>query len=397
MTPILDLRRGTTRPTGRRVSIGTRIVQLIAGALIIFGPPVLMVVGVVNLNHANQISPSVVTAQATVLRNQGSKGRCDTADVAFTTQDGQGAGASVDTDGCLHIGSLVAILYDPTQPDTARLALKDGSSGPPGADEASGMITTGVIFEVIVLACVVYVLRRPPRGVAPPSRDSRRHRLGLLWTPRSLGGCVLAVLLFASCQLMILYTLFGDHLRFAFLIPGAICVACVAYVAVPRRGRYPVIIGWFAAFLIAGVMPSMLDRTWLGMVGTPAQATVTQLQVVCQGDQASCTDTRFYTVTMDDGQVLPYGEIRQDTLGVHNVGDRVRMLADPTGILHPASAQVGFARAIRTAATMLGIAVLVLLVLAAWPWLARRIASTAAGRQAMRLVAATGRRSRRRT
>jgi hypothetical protein len=348
-----------TRQRRTRPSLVVRVVQAIALVVIVGGPTAMIVGGVVGVAHSRQIDSSGVNTTAAVVDNGL---HCNYADVTYRTGVGTQEHGMVDTDGCLAVGSQVQVSYDPAAPNVVRLAFHSGSP----SDEAWGGIVMGAVFILLEVSLLVRILLRA-RG---DSEIGREH--GWWWRHRSVHGVVVAGVVFVMAEIATIFLLFGNRADLLGLVPALLAVACLSYLCVPRmttsksKG-----FAWFACFAAAAVVPYLATNVWIGVVGQPQGATVTQAQEVCQGSPP-CVDTRYYSVQLEDGLQLPYGDMQEDDIGVHRTGDRIKMLTDPTGFVaprpDPGSVQIG------TPISMLVVALLVLLGLGLWPILAGPLA-----------------------
>lgn len=304
-----------------RVGWPLRVVQALALLVIVGGPPALIVTGVIGLRHTQQIDTSGVSAEATVLDNGV---HCNYADVTYATSAGTPERGTVDTDGCLPVGSLTQVRYDPLAPNVVRLAVKAGNP----ADEAWGGIIMGAVLMVLEATLVVAILRRRALGLEIDT--SHRH----LWR-RTRHGIVVASVLLGLSVVSTVYLLFGDRLGLLGVLPAVLSVVCVGYLCVPRSGSVRLKVwAWFPCVVLAALLPYLLTDVWIAVVGQPQGAVVTLARTVCVGS-SPCHDTREYAVQLDDGRQLSFGDLTQDDIGRHNQGDRIELRSDPTGFVAP--------------------------------------------------------------
>ncbi|MBE7187406.1 DUF3592 domain-containing protein [Jatrophihabitans endophyticus] len=318
-------------------------------------PALCIVFGSLSLVHGRQIAQHGVTTKAYVERNiDGPRGGpCESADVSYSTVSGVSEQGTVDTDGCLRVGSLVTVIYDPNVADVVVLKNKAGGS----TSDSGGALWTGLVLLVFEGTAVGWAVLKKGRrgGTLAEHIVERRSPVGIV-----ASGALTAGALFATAY----YALGTGSPDFLGFLIGFIGILPFGYLAVPRlggmsdggRGRH-----WLrgvAWTLCAGILligaPTVRD-VWMKMYGQPVTGVVTHVEKTHDQDGRS----RNYTVQLADGQILPLGDISQDEVGRRSVGDRIEVDVDPHGLFDPEAARslsVGFDLIVPT-----GILLLVLL------------------------------------
>ena len=149
-------RPGAGRPTGPKRVLSLAFLTVLAVTLL-FGPLVMIVLGVINLNHASQIRAHGVAVTATVLTrhddyNSQNGTTCWGAEVSYVTATGTAEQAGLSDRGdCLMDGDQVRVVYDPAAPNVIQLASDRGN--PSGG---WGEVIMGSVFTVLFWGVAVW-------------------------------------------------------------------------------------------------------------------------------------------------------------------------------------------------------------------------------------------------
>jgi Protein of unknown function (DUF3592) len=167
------------RPTGPKRVLSMAFLAVLAVTLL-FGPPVVIVSGVINLSHANQIRAHGVAVTATVLHrdedyDSPEGATCWGASVSYVTAGGTAEQSDLhDRGGCMEDGDQVRVVYDPAAPNVVQLASDRGNTGGGWDGVIMGSVFTVLFWGVAIWGLVTQ--RRPgvrPRGLTPPVHGDR--------------------------------------------------------------------------------------------------------------------------------------------------------------------------------------------------------------------------------
>jgi hypothetical protein len=143
-------RIGRQRPTGVKRWLLLGFLVLLVGAMLI-GFPFMIVFGVSDIQHANQIRAGGVTTTAMVLSDEQDYSRyatnpCAGASVSYVTATGVAEQADLIQEGnCLPVGSTVQVVYDPSAPNVIQPVSDRGSTA-----GGWGGVIMGSLFTILV-------------------------------------------------------------------------------------------------------------------------------------------------------------------------------------------------------------------------------------------------------
>jgi hypothetical protein len=158
-------RQVSRQPTGAKRWIVITLRVLLAGAMLICFP-VMIVFGVIDVEHADQIEAGGVAVTGTVVSDQQDYSQnaaypCIGATVSYTTVSGVPEQADLVQDGnCLSAGSTVQVVYDPKAPNVIQPASDRGST-----TGGWGGVIMGSLFTILVWGAFIWgLLSRKRRG-----------------------------------------------------------------------------------------------------------------------------------------------------------------------------------------------------------------------------------------
>ena len=158
------------RATGPRWALSLALLTVLAVTLLI-GPLVMIVFGVVNLNHASQIRGHGVAVTATVVHrdedyNSQDGDTCWGAVVSYVTAAGTAEQSDLSDRGqCMEDGDQVRVVYDPAVPNVVQLASERGDTGGGWGEIIMGGALTVLVWGMSGLAAVRW-RRQRSRGAA---------------------------------------------------------------------------------------------------------------------------------------------------------------------------------------------------------------------------------------
>jgi Protein of unknown function (DUF3592) len=167
-------RQVSRQATGAKRRLVITLRALLAGAMLI-GFPVMIVFGVINIEHADQIRAGGVIVTGAVVSDQQDYSRnaaypCNGASVSYTTASGTHEQADLVQDGnCLPVGSTVQVVYDPEAPSVIQPVSDRGS-----ATGGWGGVIMGSLFTILVWGVFIWsLLSRKRRGVSRLQKQTR--------------------------------------------------------------------------------------------------------------------------------------------------------------------------------------------------------------------------------
>jgi hypothetical protein len=160
------------QPSGGRLTGPKRGLTLafltVLAVTLLAGAPAMIVFGVINLSHANQIRAHGVTTTATVLNrdldyNSQDGTTCWGAQVSYLTAGGiQERSDLPDRGGCLTEGAQVRVVYDPAAPNVIQLASNRGDTS-----GGWGGVIMGSLFTVLLWGLAVWAFVKQRRLGVP--------------------------------------------------------------------------------------------------------------------------------------------------------------------------------------------------------------------------------------
>lgn len=170
---VSSTRQASRRPTGVKRWVVIVLRTLVAAAMLI-GFPLMIVFGVIDIEHADQIKSGGVTVTGTVVSDQQDYSRnaaypCIGATVSYTTADGTAEQAGLDQNGnCLAVGSTVQVVYDPKAPNIVQPVDNRGSTS-----GGWGGVIMGSLFTIAIWGAFIWaLLSRKKRGARGPRKAS---------------------------------------------------------------------------------------------------------------------------------------------------------------------------------------------------------------------------------
>jgi Protein of unknown function (DUF3592) len=146
-------RPGEGRPTGPKRGLTLAFLTVLTVTLL-FGAPVVIVFGVINLGHADQIRAHGVAATATVVGrdwdyNSQDGTTCWGAKVTYVTAAGTQERSDLhDRGDCLMDGSQVRVVYDPAAPNVIQLASDRGDTSGGWTEVIAGSLFTVLFWGI---------------------------------------------------------------------------------------------------------------------------------------------------------------------------------------------------------------------------------------------------------
>jgi hypothetical protein len=168
------------QPTGAKRWIVIILRVLVAAAMLICFPA-MIVFGVIDIEHADQIEAGGVAVTGTVVSDQQDYSQnaaypCIGATVSYTTVGGIPEQANLVQDGnCLSAGSTVRVVYDPKAPNVIQPVSDRGST-----TGGWGGVIMGSLFTIPVWGVFIWSLLSRKRRGGRGKRRINRHR-----TPRT--------------------------------------------------------------------------------------------------------------------------------------------------------------------------------------------------------------------
>lgn len=144
------------RATGPKRVLSLALLAVLALTLLI-GPLVMIVFGVINLDHANQIRAHGVAATATVIHrdedyNSQDGNTCWGAVVSYVAAGGTAEQSDLNDRGqCMADGDQVRVVYDPAAPNIVQLASDRGDTG-----GGWGGVIMGSVFTVLFWGLAIW-------------------------------------------------------------------------------------------------------------------------------------------------------------------------------------------------------------------------------------------------